>query len=82
MTETGYYSRWYMPFEKGAVIEIANDGDQERQIEFGARVVPLRRPIAELGRFHAKWHRDMDLDAGRAIDWTMLKTQGRGRFCG
>ena len=82
MTEQGYYSRWYMPFEKGAVIEIANDGDRERQIEFGARVVPLNRPIEQLGRFHVKWHRDMDLDAGRRIDWTMLKTQGRGRYCG
>ncbi|MBE0536688.1 MAG: DUF2961 domain-containing protein [Phycisphaerae bacterium] len=82
MTEAGYYSRWYMPFGNGAVIEIGNDGDQERRIEFGSRVVPLQRPIEQLGRFHAKWHRDMDLDPKRAIDWTMLKTQGRGRFCG
>ena len=40
--------------------------------------------LAQLGRFHAKWHRDAFLptEPERWIDWPMLKTQGRGRFCG
>jgi len=47
--------------------------------------VPLTKPIEMFGRFHAKWHRDMflpDEPERRAIDWTMLKTKGRGRYCG
>jgi hypothetical protein len=46
---------------------------------------PLRKPIEQFGRFHAKWHRDAFLPEDpvrRKIDWTMLKTEGRGRFCG
>jgi hypothetical protein len=82
MTEDGYYCNWYMPFADGAVIEIGNDGEEAREVDVEVSVEPLKRPIEQLGRFHAKWHRDMDLDAGRPIDWTMLKTQGRGRFCG
>jgi hypothetical protein len=82
MTEEGYYCYWYMPFGKGAVIEIGNDGEQARQVDFGVTVAPLSRPIEQLGRFHAKWHRDSDLGHGRSIDWTMLKTHGRGRYCG
>jgi hypothetical protein len=45
---------------------------------------PLNRPITELGRFHAKWHRDAFLPTrpDRSIDWTLLSTQGRGRYVG
>lgn len=82
MTEEGYYCNWYMPFKDGAVIELTNDGDKKRHVSFEISYASLNRPIEEFGRFHAKWHRDMDLDAGRRIDWTMLKTKGRGRFCG
>ena len=85
MGDSGFYSFWYMPFEKDALIELANDGDKERQVSFTISHAPLTRPIETLGRFHAKWHRDAFLPAEperRAIDWTMLKTEGRGRFCG
>ena len=85
MTEKGFYSYWYMPFGKSALIELVNDGDKQRQISFTISHAPVTRPIEEFGRFHAKWHRDAFLpeDPERlAIDWTMLKTQGRGRFCG
>jgi len=82
--DAGFYSRWYMPFEKSALVEIVNDGEFERSFECKITHAPLVRPAAELGRFHAKWHRDSLLPAEpeRKIDWTMLKTQGRGRFCG
>jgi hypothetical protein len=94
MTDDGFYSFWYMPFAKGAMVEIANDGHPARpsavlgpaarQVDVSVTHAPLARPIADLGRFHAKWHRDALLPAEpeRAIDWTMLKTQGRGRFLG
>jgi hypothetical protein len=85
MTEKGFYSYWYMPFAKSALIELANDGGTERRVSFTISHAPLTKPIEKFGRFHAKWHRDAFLPAEperRAIDWTMLKTEGRGRFCG
>ena len=80
-----FYSLWYMPFKNGALIELTNEGEKERQVSFTISHAPVTKPIEKLGRFHAKWHRDAFLpeDAQRkAIDWTMLKTQGRGRYCG
>lgn len=85
MTEDGYYCYWYMPFRDGAVIKLTNDGDESRSVHFSITHAPVTKPIQTLGRFHAKWHRDAFLpedDARRAIDWTMLKTDGRGRYCG
>jgi hypothetical protein len=84
MTDDGFYSFWYMPFAKGALVELVNDGAVQRRVDFQISHAPLTRPVAGLGRFHAKWHRDAFLPAEpeRKIDWTMLKTAGRGRFCG
>ena len=85
MAEDGLYCRWYMPFRRGAEIRLTNDGDKERTVSLAVRHAPLTKPVESLGRFHAKWHRDAFLpeDAERRkIDWTMLKTEGRGRFCG
>jgi len=85
MTKNGFYCYWYMPFEKSALIELANNGDKERTVTFTIAHSPVTKPIAKLGRFHAKWHRDAFLPQQperRKIDWTMLKTQGRGRYCG
>jgi hypothetical protein len=84
MTSDGFYSNWYMPFAKGAVVGVSNDGNEPRSLQFEIVHAPLSRPVSELGRFHAKWHRDAFLPDKKkwAIDWTMLTTQGRGRFCG
>lgn len=84
MTEQGFYSYWYMPFEKRAVVEIVNDGAVRVPLKVSISHAPLTRSIKSLGRFHAKWHRDAFLPAEpeRWIDWPMLKTRGRGRFCG
>ena len=78
------YSYWYMPFATGAVIELVNDGPQTFPLEFEITHAPLARPAAQLGRFHAWWHRDtlLNTDPARALDWPMLRTAGRGRFCG
>jgi hypothetical protein len=79
-----WYSYWYMPFGKEAKIQIVNDGRSTREIEFEIGHAPLATHAAKLGRFHAKWHRDAFLPAEpeRAIDWTLLKTEGVGRFLG
>lgn len=86
MGESGniLYSYWYMPFAGSATVELVNDGKSAFSAQFEVVHAPLARPIAELGRFHAKWHRDAFLpkEPVRWIDWTMLTTQGRGRFCG
>jgi hypothetical protein len=73
-----------MPFAKQALVELANEGRHAVPLEITITHAPLSRPADELGRFHAKWHRDAFLPAEpeRAIDWTMLKSSGRGRFCG
>jgi hypothetical protein len=85
MTEDGYYCNWYMPFAASLKFELINEGDKPRTLDLWATYEPLKRPIEQLGRFHAKWHRDVFLPEEpkrREIDWTMLKTEGQGRFCG
>ena len=34
MTEQGYYANWYMPFGKSAVVELINEDQSPRAIEF------------------------------------------------
>jgi len=85
MAEGLMYCYWYMPFAKSAVVELVNDGEAARKVDFVLTHAPLTRPAETLGRFHAKWHRDAFLPPEperKAIDWTMLKTEGRGRFVG
>ena len=80
------YSYWYMPFEKSARICIKNEDTVEREVTVEITTAALTEPIEKYGRFHAKWHRDYLLPEEPQIrkmhDWTLLKTQGRGRFCG
>ena len=83
MTADGFYSFWYMPFDRQAVIELANDGPLPREVAFEIVHAPLERPFSRYGYFHAKWHRDvMPVGRDRWPDWTVLATRGRGRFCG
>jgi len=85
LTKDGWwYSNWYMPFGKNARIELANDGETACAVEAAILHAPLTQPIERLARFHAKWHLDAFLppEPERWIDWTILNTQGRGRFCG
>lgn len=85
VTDDGGYCFWYMPFAKKALIEITNDGKEARSVSLAVTHAPITKPLEALGRFHAKWHRDAFLPEEperRAIDWTMLRTQGRGRFVG
>ena len=83
MTEQGYYAYWYMPFGRSAVVELINEDKSPRTVELEIVHAPLSRPMNQLGYFHAKWHRDsFPLPKDRWPDWVMLRTQGRGRFCG
>ncbi len=83
MTKEGYYANWYMPFGRSALVELINEDDSPRAVEFEIDHAPLSRPMEQLGYFHAKWHRDsFKLSPDRWPDWVMLRTQGRGRFCG
>ena len=83
MTKDGFYSLWYMPFATGAVVELVNDDQADRRVEIEVSHVPLGRPFEGLGHFHCKWHRDVfPLPKDRSPDWVMLRTEGRGRFCG
>jgi hypothetical protein len=58
MTEEGYYCNWYMPFAASARFEFINEGTKPRTLDLKGTYEPLRRPIEQLGRFHARWHRD------------------------
>lgn len=86
LTEDGvWYAHWFMPFAREAVLTLANDGAPSRTVHLEVVTVPLREDPTRYGRFHAKWHRDALLPEDpdrRPIDWTLLKTEGRGRFLG
>ena len=83
MTEEGYYALWYMPFARTAVVKLLNEDSTARDVQFDITHAPLGRPFDGLGHFHAKWHRDtFELPKDRWPDWVMLRTEGRGRFCG
>ncbi|MBN1817872.1 MAG: DUF2961 domain-containing protein [Sedimentisphaerales bacterium] len=84
MTEEGFYCNWYMPFSTWTRWEFINEGPKPRTLELTSIIEPLPEPAEQWGRFHAKWHRDAFLpkDKARWPDWTILKTDGRGRFCG
>ena len=77
-----FYSYWYMPFEKNAKITIKNESDKPQQISLIVEHEQLKSSFANLGYFHAKWHRDLNKELKHGIDWEILKTKGRGRFVG
>lgn len=79
-----WYSHWYMPFETEGRISLVNDGKEPRKVTVEVGHAPLTKPAERFARFHAKWHRDAFLpsEPERAIDWTILNTQGKGRFAG
>jgi hypothetical protein len=80
-----WYSYWYMPFEKMAKVEVLNESDSPQTLFMSVEHARLKEPIEKLARFHAKWHRDTfppPESERAAIDWSVLNTEGTGRFCG
>ena len=84
MTKEMFYSYWYMPFNERALLEIINEDDVPHSMGYEIIYGNIKQPIETLGRFHAKWHRDVFPveDNARWPDWTVLKTPGSGRFVG
>jgi hypothetical protein len=83
MTTNGYYALWYMPFARKACLELINEDERPREVKIEITHAPVSRPLEQLARFHAKWHRDVfPVSKDRRPDWTLLRTQGAGRFCG
>ena len=79
-----FYNYWYMPFASKAHIEVENGSDHPVTLTWNVSHAPLTKPIETLGRFHAKWHRDAFVPTrkDRWPDWTLLKTEGTGRYVG
>lgn len=77
------YAYWFMPFAESAVIEIVNESPYDFDMSYLITHAPLDKPAEQYGHFHAKWHRDiMKVDTTRWPDWTLLRTEGRGRYVG
>ncbi len=79
-----FYSYWYMPYRTKARLVVGNDSPQAVPMTWQITHAPLSLPLENLARFHAKWHRDAFLPdrPDRQPDWTLLTTQGRGRYVG
>jgi hypothetical protein len=80
-----FYCYWPMPFATSAEIVVANEGDAPATLDWRIEHAPLPAAVSgdALLRFHAKWHGDVfPVRADRAPDWTLLRTEGRGRFVG
>ena len=90
LSEAGeYYAFFPMPFERRALIEVANQSPTET-VSVRARVLYGWTPVGrDVGRFHAKWRRQemvgVDLDGrNRSADhnYPILEVTGRGRYIG
>ncbi len=70
--------------EEGPTSSSATTARSRFSLDWQVSHAPLGAPVAQLARFHAKWHRDAFLPErdDRKPDWTLLTTQGRGRYVG
>jgi hypothetical protein len=76
------YAYWYMPFEQARIV-LHNHSDFEVSYEVEITYGDIEKSPDQLGRFHAKWHRDLEkMDDARWPDWTLLETEGKERFLG
>ena len=86
ITDNGqWYSYWYMPYSSHALIQVQNESAVPIAMKWEVTHAPLGQSDADaMLRFHAKWHRDAFLPRrpDRAPDWTLLATQGTGRYVG
>ncbi len=79
-----FYGYWYIALRETREGGDSNDGGTAAAMDWEVVHVPLAKSTADLLRFHAKWHRDAFLPdrTDRAPDWTLLVTQGAGRYVG
>ena len=80
-----FWCRWFMPFQS-ARVTLLNRGDETVECASAFQTAALSQPLENYGRFHAKWHGDdpepLPEPERQAIDWRVLHTSGRGRWCG
>lgn len=82
MTREWMYSYWYMPFKDGAEIILENEFNDKISLELEIKHENIEG-IENYGRFHAKWHRDLEpVSKDQWPDWKLLETKGAGRFVG
>ena len=81
---TTFYSNWYMPYADGAKLVIENLTETDYSITVEAVTEEIDGNIKDYGRFHAKWslNRFLPEREDRIADYTVLKTEGAGRFLG
>jgi hypothetical protein len=86
ITDDGqWYCYWYMPYSSHAHIQVQNESPAPLVMNWEVTLAPISKSTADgLLRFHAKWHRDTlpAMRPDRLPDWTLLKTQGTGRYVG
>ncbi|MCW3052917.1 MAG: hypothetical protein JWN14_2087, partial [Chthonomonadales bacterium] len=71
---------WPMPFGKHARFELANLGTQPlKQVVWSIDYTKLKRPMEDVGYFHAQWHRQTTV-AGEHFH--ILQVSGRGLYVG
>ena len=73
-------SRFPMPFESAAQIQLENQGDQPITLEVGVEIEPLKAWDSKWGYFHSGWHRTGPNDVG--APHPILRTEGRGKYVG
>jgi len=77
------YNYYYMPYRKGAEIEISSTLTCETELELSVNSVPLEDVGDEPLYFNAFFHRGSYSDVpDRFPDFIFLKAKGRGRFVG
>ncbi len=69
------WSRWVMPWAKGASFEFANLSGAKLSIALDARVETLPEGTA-IRHFHANWRQDRDLPTRPRTDWNALTAEG------
>ncbi|NLN94012.1 MAG: DUF2961 domain-containing protein [Candidatus Hydrogenedens sp.] len=75
------YSRWVMPFQKSADIELINFN--RFAVRLSGEILVAERPWTEDSLyFHAKWKGESDIATRPMQDWNYMTAQGQGRFCG
>ncbi|MEJ7679416.1 MAG: DUF2961 domain-containing protein [Segetibacter sp.] len=54
--QNSFYSNWWMPFSKKAILKLINKGSYQQTVRFTIVSVPLKESADDLMRFHAKRH--------------------------
>lgn len=73
-------SRWFMPFEKNAKLQVVNLTAGRVALAGAVKVLPYRWTERSM-HFHAGWHAQFDVKSALQ-DWNYMTAEGRGVFAG